>query len=161
MLTGRPPFLGDTISDTVAVVLEREPNWTALPADTPIAVRHLIERCLIKDPKRRLRDIGDAKLEIESALDPATGAQLNEPGRRTVWTPRQWIPALVAAAVASGVAVWFVKPRPAMSPSGSGAVARLVITPPAGEPLATETAAVAISPDGRRVAYVAGATGRQ
>src|SRR5262245_962331 len=68
MLTGRPPFPGKTIADILAIVLEREPSWDALPAETPAVIRRLVERCLVKDPKRRLRDIGDARLEIETAL---------------------------------------------------------------------------------------------
>ena len=70
MLTGRPAFGGETSSDTVAAILEHGPDWSALPAQTPPSIRRLIERCLEKDPKRRLRDIGDARLEIEDALTP-------------------------------------------------------------------------------------------
>jgi serine/threonine protein kinase len=66
MLTGRPAFPGRTISDTIAAVLEREPDWTALPGSTPRAVRDLIARCLQKTPRQRLRDIGDARLELEA-----------------------------------------------------------------------------------------------
>lgn len=72
MLTGRQAFAGETVSDTIARILERQPEWDALPARTPRRVRELLERCLEKDPKRRLRDIGDARLEIEAAI--ASGA---------------------------------------------------------------------------------------
>ncbi len=68
MLTARPAFRGETVSDTIAAILEREPDWSALPAQTPASIRRLLQRCLEKDPKRRLRDIGDARLEIEEAL---------------------------------------------------------------------------------------------
>ena len=68
MLTARPAFRGETSSDTIAAILEREPDWSALPAQTPVSIRRLLQRCLEKDPKRRLRDIGDARLEIEEAL---------------------------------------------------------------------------------------------
>ena len=68
MLTARPAFRGETASDTIAAILEREPDWSALPAQTPASIRRLLQRCLEKDPKRRLRDIGDARLEIEEAL---------------------------------------------------------------------------------------------
>ena len=61
MLAGRPAFGGDTLSDTIAAIIEREPDWSALPKTTTPAVKRLIERCLQKDPKRRLRDIGDAR----------------------------------------------------------------------------------------------------
>ena len=78
MLTARPAFPGETVSDTIAAILEHEPDWTALPAQTPPNVRRLLQRCLEKDPKRRLRDIGDARLEIEEAL----GAIAPRAGRR-------------------------------------------------------------------------------
>ena len=68
MLTARPAFPGETTSDTIAAILEREPDTSALPAQTPVSIRRLLQRCLEKDPKRRLRDIGDARLEIEEAL---------------------------------------------------------------------------------------------
>jgi serine/threonine protein kinase len=60
MLTGRTPFTGDTLSDTVAAILDREPDWTLLPNATPLGIRRLLHRCLTKEPLRRLRDIGDA-----------------------------------------------------------------------------------------------------
>ena len=67
MLTGRLAFPGETVSDTIAGILEREPDWSALPATTPAAIRRLLRRCLVKDPKQRLRDIGDVKTEIDAA----------------------------------------------------------------------------------------------
>jgi Tol biopolymer transport system component len=68
MLTGRAGFHGDTASDTIAMILEHEPDWSALPLETPPAIRRLLQRCLEKDVKRRLRDVGDARLEIEDAM---------------------------------------------------------------------------------------------
>ncbi len=68
MLTGRKAFDGDTVSDTTAAILTREPNWRALPAATPASVRRLLRRCLEKDVNRRLRDIGDAGVELEDAI---------------------------------------------------------------------------------------------
>ncbi|MEO5896487.1 MAG: protein kinase [Vicinamibacterales bacterium] len=68
MVTARPAFRGETTSDTIAAILEHEPDWSVLPAHTPPSIRRLLDRCLEKDPKRRLRDIGDARLEIEEAL---------------------------------------------------------------------------------------------
>ena len=60
-------FPGATISDTIAAVLEATPDWTALPPATPPAVRHVLARCLEKDPKRRWRDIGDVRIELDDA----------------------------------------------------------------------------------------------
>jgi Tol biopolymer transport system component len=69
MLTGRSPFAGETMSDTIAAILSADPGWRALPDAVPAAVRHLLQRCLAKDPARRLRDIGDARLELEDAIN--------------------------------------------------------------------------------------------
>ena len=68
MLAGRKAFNRETASDTMAAILEREPDWSRLPASTPATVRRLLQRCLEKDVGRRLRDIGDACLEIDDAI---------------------------------------------------------------------------------------------
>jgi len=68
MLTGRQMFSGETVSDIVAAVLTREVDWKDLPSNTPAKIRDLLWRCLQKNPKQRLRDIGDARLEIEDVL---------------------------------------------------------------------------------------------
>jgi serine/threonine protein kinase/tetratricopeptide (TPR) repeat protein len=68
MLTGRTAFAGETLSDSIAAILERAPDWSALPADIPPRVRHLVERCLEKNSKHRLRDIGDAAAELAQPM---------------------------------------------------------------------------------------------
>jgi serine/threonine protein kinase/tetratricopeptide (TPR) repeat protein len=73
MLSGRPAFAGETISDTIARILEREPDWQALPASTPAKIRDLLRRCLQKDQRRRLQDIADARIEIEEARTALSG----------------------------------------------------------------------------------------
>jgi TolB-like protein/Tfp pilus assembly protein PilF len=65
MLSGRSPFAGDTLPDTIAAILEREPDLSGLPERTPASLRTLVRRCLEKDPRQRLQDIGDARLELE------------------------------------------------------------------------------------------------
>jgi serine/threonine protein kinase/tetratricopeptide (TPR) repeat protein len=73
MLTAKVPFKGETISDTLANVLQTEPDWQALPDSAPTNIRSLLRHCLKKDPRRRLRDIGDAGIEISESLSkPAT-----------------------------------------------------------------------------------------
>ena len=67
MLTGRAAFAGATMSEIIASVLKTEPAWELLPADTPPAIQRLLRRCLRKDEKLRLRDVGDARLEIDEA----------------------------------------------------------------------------------------------
>ena len=82
MLTGRHAFQGETTSDTLAAVLKTEPNWDVLPANLPANIRKLLRRCLEKDPKLRLRDIGEARIAIEETLsgEPDAGAGLAAKG---------------------------------------------------------------------------------
>jgi Tol biopolymer transport system component len=98
MLTARPLFAGETSHDTIAAILERDPEWDALPAHTPENIRRLLARCLEKDPRRRLRDIGDARLEIEEAL----GALSSPPARAPVEDGRAARPARLAWLAAAG-----------------------------------------------------------
>jgi serine/threonine protein kinase len=67
MLTGRRCFSGDSMTEVLASVLTREPDWRALPNTTPESIRRLLRRCIEKDPERRLRDIADARLELDAA----------------------------------------------------------------------------------------------
>src|SRR5262249_27611211 len=69
MLTGARAFDGEPISDVLAKVIEREPDWTKLPLSTPPRLRALVQRCLRKDPKRRLQAIGDARLDIQDIVE--------------------------------------------------------------------------------------------
>jgi eukaryotic-like serine/threonine-protein kinase len=155
ILSRRAPFPGNTIADTLASVLEREPNWALLPDDTPPAVRRLIARCLVKDPRERLRDIGDARLEIDSAL-AHPNAQEASPTPRGGMSARHWLATTIAAAAAAALLVWTFAPRTTTIAPVGGLVARLTIVPASDEPLAIDAPALAISPDGRHLAYVAG-----
>jgi serine/threonine protein kinase len=71
MITGKMAFRGETVTDTLAAVIRSEPDWSVLPSTTPIRIRVLLQRCLLKDPKRRLRDIGEARISIDEVLDGA------------------------------------------------------------------------------------------
>jgi serine/threonine protein kinase len=104
MISGRHPFAGETITDTMAAILERDPAWVALPTATPASVRRLLERCLDKDVTRRLSDIGGARRDLEDAASQRTWS--GSPSRGPVWT-RHPIGGvlLVAAAIA---AAWFL-----------------------------------------------------
>ena len=91
---------GETVSDSIAEILEREPDWSLLPASTPPAIRRLLLRCLTKDPKRRLRDIGDVRLEIDAADEGDAGkAETTAPpaARLVKWLP--WVALVALAAV--------------------------------------------------------------
>jgi Tol biopolymer transport system component len=107
MLTGRRAFGGDSVTDTLAHVVAHEPDWHALPETTPDVVRRLLERCLRKDARRRLRDIADAQIEIDDAIAARTPPAAQEPGasgwrswgRSRRWAAIGWI---AAAALAVG-----------------------------------------------------------
>ena len=147
MLVGRTAFAGDTITDVLAAVLTREPDWTALPATTPASIKRLLVRCLEKEPKRRLRDIGDARLEIEETIrSPMADSSPLAAAPRL--PPFAWATAGFAAAaiVIVGLAASGVWPRVRTSEARP---LRLSIVHTEG----SEVGVPAISPDGRRVAY--------
>jgi eukaryotic-like serine/threonine-protein kinase len=85
MLTGRPAFAGPTVADTLAAVIEREPDWTSLPSAVPAAIRRLLRRCLEKDARRRLHDIADARIEIEEAQAPSETGTPPRSSARSLW----------------------------------------------------------------------------
>src|SRR5262249_42720695 len=77
LLSSQQAFAGEDVSQTLAAVIMKEPDWNALPTTTPASIQRLVRRCLNKDPKRRLRDIGEARIAIEDALSGAdVGAAL-------------------------------------------------------------------------------------
>ena len=116
MLTGRRLFEGETISDTLAAVLRADLPWDDLPDDTPPALRRLLERCLERDPRRRLRDIGEARVRLErwrddpSTLHASESVPIQLESDRSRWLP--WAVAVVAVIVAG--ASWFVRPETAV-----------------------------------------------
>jgi eukaryotic-like serine/threonine-protein kinase len=152
MLTGRPAFAGETVSDTIAAILEREPDVSRLPSTTTQGVRRLLRRCFAKDPKRRLRDIGDAHADLDDAVPDAVVVPTTTRGRPWQRTLAQALVLLAGVAV-GGVAMWLARSQPASDavPRFSRAH-RLTITP------AHEFGA-AISPDGTWVAYLSDARG--
>jgi serine/threonine-protein kinase len=148
MLTGRRPFGGETLTDTIAAVLTKEPDWAAVPAAVPPNVTRLLRRCLEKDLKRRLRDIGDARLEIEDAL----AAPVREhPSTDRRVSRRAAIGALVgAAAGATGMGMFAF--RQGRNAPGRE-VMRFPISLPAGYLITSSfLSRVAMSPDGTRIA---------
>jgi len=151
MLAGRRLFAGETVSDTLAAVLTREPDWTLLPSSTPAGVRRLLTRCLERDPKKRLRDIGDARLELEDVRETTGRAESAPP--RTLWRALPW--GLTAAAVL--VAGWTLWGRSGLDTTARDVRELDIRFPPDVEPISATTAGLAISPDGRRVVML-GAT---
>jgi Tol biopolymer transport system component len=150
MLTGKPAFEGEDMTTTLARVLEREPDMRKLPSALPPAVRDTLELCLQKDPKKRLRDIGDVRLALEGELVHASAA-------RPLWRRALPIAAAVAVGAAlAGVLVAFVvrAPAPVAERQSALPVTRFVITPQPSAPLASLGGYdVMISPDGQRIAY--------
>jgi hypothetical protein len=161
MLTGRAAFAGETVSDTIAAVLDRDPDWAALPTTTPASIRSLLRRVLERDLKRRLRDIGDAGVELSSAKESDTKLAVigDDVERRRARRRRMaWVAASVALAGAIGFGI--LSPRRS-APEADTPVSRIAIALPPGQLIARIAAgpSVAISPDGTRLAYVAGETG--
>jgi predicted Ser/Thr protein kinase len=143
-LTGAPLFAGgETLTDTIAAVVTREPDWSALPPDTPPHLRRIIQRCLRKDPKQRLRDIGDARIALDEpdALSAAPAASAPS---------RTWPVAAAVLALAAGVAGfgWWraAQPIPAAAPIHLRADIGQDIYVGAQNP-------VLISPDGSRLLF--------
>jgi Tol biopolymer transport system component len=134
MLTGRPPFTGPTVAETIAAILEREPDWKPLPTAVPRGIRDLLRQCLHKDPRRRLQQIADARSAIEHAQRGWNAWRVAA------------IAALVIAAVAIAVSVWPRAPSRLADRSEWVQLTKLpdsVIHP-------------ALSPDGRMVAFIRG-----
>jgi len=111
MLTGHLPFEGETATDTLARIIEREPDWEVLPQETPENIRVLLCRCLEKDPRQRLRDIGDAGIEISETLSKPAAAPPAKLQRTAM------IIGVAIIVVLSGVTVWFVSKQQAQRPS--------------------------------------------
>jgi len=154
MLTGKMAFRGESVTDTLAAVIKEDPNWELLPAATPMRVRVLLQRCLQKDPKQRLRDIGDARISLDEVLSSAPDETVAAAGPSLV--KARWLSSaiglagLAIGAAIAGFAAWNLKPAPAKP------VIRTVINLPAGQRLAgLENLALALSPDGTKLAYVA------
>ena len=147
MLTATRAFPGTDTTETVAAILRDEPEWPRLPAETPDSIRRVLRRCLVKNRKRRLADIRDARLDIDDAQSEKPGGSIVAPDRnrwreRLAWSGAVALAALVAAAVML---------RGRSEPVPVGFETRVEInTPPT-----TDLTSLAISPDGEKIAFVA------
>ncbi len=152
MLTGKRLFSGETTSDILAAVLRGDIDWSGLPNSTPPGVRLLLRRCVERDRKRRLRDIGDARIELEDALAaPSVSAEAPIPKRAThrlVWLGA----GMLLAGMILGAAWLIIRPKPV--PAREVRVER--ITDSVGN-----EESPAVSPDGKTVAFVAPAGGKR
>jgi Tol biopolymer transport system component len=144
LLTGKQLFDGgDTVTDIIAAVVTREPDWRALPPSTPANIRGLLERCLRKDPKLRLRDIGEARIAMDEPAPPPPEVSAPKQGAQ----PWGWIAAAVLA-VALPVVGYLAYRHAAVEPR----LLQLSVLPPENMVALSPV----ISPDGRRIVFVAG-----
>ena len=153
MLTGKRAFGGGDVSDTLAMVLMKEVDWSLLPADTPGSVRKLLERCLAREPKQRIRDIGDAQLAMEGAFETTAGALSDALVARPLAVWQRPVPLALAALAllaVGGLAVWtLTRPAPPRVGRFRIPLAADQVFSNAGRRM------VAISPDGSHIAYSA------
>ncbi len=113
MLTGKQTFTGETLTDILASVVRAEPDWNLLPASTPEAIRRLLHRCLTKDAKQRLRDIGEARITIEN-LQSGRSEEATETTIRNKPPPLRktllWVAGIALAFMLGGLGVWWQRP---------------------------------------------------
>ena len=157
MLTGKQCFSGETVSDTLAAVLRAEPEWERLPEDTPAAIRRLLERCLDKDPRKRLRDIGEARITIERVQSgivdepaPAEAAAPVEAARKSRFSWLGYLPYAVAL-LATVFAFTYNK-------NDAAEILRASIMPPTETPFdlrGFHPGPAVISPDGQKIVFSA------
>ena len=160
MLTGKRAFQGEDISDTLAVILTREPDWSALPPATPASIRRVLQRSLQKDRSKRLESAADARLEIDEAL---TSGVTDATARTLTFHRWPWIGAAAATLVVGALSgAWIVLRF--RQPSDERLL-RLQIDPPPGGQFALggngpTIGTLAISPDGKAVAFPARVNGK-
>ena len=148
MLTARRLFEGDTVTDVLAAVVRQEIDLKALPTDVPATVHHMLGRCFDRDPRTRLRDIGEARV----ALNAQPGAAPDEIGRVTA-APRRWWIGIAAACLLIGLALGMLVSWPSQRErSAPNRPARTIVLPADGRSIDDSQA---ISPDGRWVAFTA------
>lgn len=151
ILTGKPAFTGETTSDVLAAVIRSEPDWDALPAESPPRIRKLLRRCLERDRKQRLRDIGEARIAIdapeETAAETAVPAVSRQPWRQRI----PWAVGLLAIAT-TGIVLWHSLRAPR-------AVPRTVMRWTTTLPNATRYPNAMLSPDGSHLSYLAATSG--
>jgi serine/threonine-protein kinase len=151
MLSGAKAFHGEDVVETLASIIHKEPPWERLPSTTPATVQTVLQSCLQKDPKERIRDIGDMQLALKGAFAAQALAGPAATVRRPVWERAAPIVATAAlVGVIAAAAVWRLKPVPAPSLP----VVRFTVPLDEGQRISGSYRSLALSPDGTRLAYV-------
>ena len=165
MVSGRRAFSGENVSETLAEVMKSEPSWQSLPSHVPAHLVRLIRQCLVKDPRQRIRDMGDVRLALEGAFETTAAPTVTptSPDRRWTRTAafRLAAAAAVVAAVGAGGAVWMLSRT---TPAPTAPIARLAMTLPDDQrfgALNLDHPALAVSPQGTLVVYVGVTSGRE
>jgi serine/threonine protein kinase/dipeptidyl aminopeptidase/acylaminoacyl peptidase len=160
MLTASNPFATGTVSDIIVAILGREPDWTLLPRNTPARIHWLLRRCLEKDPKRRLHDIADARIELDEALmNPADSGALNvatvTPGGARVGKRELIAWALAGASLIAAVALLSLRSRPEAPVADARAFNAIVPLQELPSSAAPEQVTLfSLSPDGTKLLFV-------
>jgi serine/threonine-protein kinase len=149
MVVGHQAFEGEDVSDTLATVLKSEPDWKAIPSNVPSAVRTLVENCLRKDRRERIRNISTAFFILNQAHAAGSDAPVRRPLVRSGWKQTIFIIAsVIIGATGTGIVLRDSRPSP-------GGLTRFAINLPPGQLISQARQGVTISPDGTRVAYAA------
>jgi Tol biopolymer transport system component len=163
MLAGRQAFRGETVSETLASVMKDEPDWNALPSTLPPLVRDLIQRCLLKDPKQRLRDIGEARILLErvirgdSSLSGIHRVAVEDhaaPAAKPRASAGRLIVIALPLVVLAALSGWMLRPNP------PAPLYQVDLALPLGMQLDLQNASLSLSPDGRTLAVAAAGEGK-
>jgi serine/threonine-protein kinase len=160
MLTGTRLFAGETVSDTLAAVLKSDPDWALLPKGTPPSLEGLLRRCLERDTRTRLRDIGEARVALERPMADAAPPSAVAPRRAPVVRAFPWL----VSALAVALAAWALYRGAGAGGIGSGSreVVHLEVGfPPGVEPATGRQGGIAIAPDGKSIAMVGFTNGQR
>jgi serine/threonine-protein kinase len=149
MLTGRRPFSGEDVSDTLAAVLRSDPDWNALPSTLPASIRSLIEGSLKKDRRDRIGDISTVLFLLNQPHAVSTAPLASQPSRQSLWRYAVVVVVGVAIGAAAVAGMWKLTPSPAAP------LTRFAMTLPQGQQLTLQRQALAIAPDGTHIAYAA------
>ena len=150
MLTGKRAFEGRDVSETIAFVITKDVDWHAVPTGTPPFLRRLLRRCLEREPKRRLRDVGDARFDLEEGAEPSQAPEVHVAEGSHWWSPPTVAMAALGVVVGLAAATVWWSSRSGVPSTGAQ---RTEIVLPAGTRLQSDSS-FDVSDDGRRLVFV-------